>query len=114
MPAKLRVVKGRHPEFSTETLELFMRLDKTPPRERDSREFKDAVRTLMYRLNLTDEFWTMNSVVDRFGLRHPEGSVANEHWYRCRRVRAALLEAVGAKDLDTIHTPGDSASVLCG
>jgi hypothetical protein len=51
----------------------------------------------MYALALSDEFWTCNSVLNRRGICHPEGYIANDHWRTCREVREALVEAVVAR-----------------
>jgi hypothetical protein len=75
-------------------IELFAALEATPLHRRRSPAFKENERALMRMLGLSDEWWTMCSVLDRSaGPCHPPGYVRNEHWHRCRAVREALLEA---------------------
>jgi hypothetical protein len=95
VPVKQRAAKGRRSVFSAEVLDLFVELEHTPDRKRHTRKFKDGERELMRRLHLTDEFWSMNSPLDRGRPCHPPGHLANEDWRRCREVRKALLAAVG-------------------
>jgi hypothetical protein len=95
MPAKLRVAKQLRPQFSADVLALFVQLERTPPRRRGSQVFKDGEHELVRRLNLTNEYWTMNSVLDRKPSCHPPGYAAHTDWHRCREVRLALLEAAG-------------------
>jgi hypothetical protein len=59
-------------------------------RLRESQEFRARARELMCKkLGMVDEFWTMNSVLDRDGICHPEGCgyIANGHWRTCRALR---------------------------
>jgi hypothetical protein len=84
--------------FNADILALFLELDRTSDRKRNSRKFKDGEHELMRQLDLTDEFWTMNSVLDRGGVCHPAGHIANEHWRRCRELRKVLLAAVAEQE----------------
>lgn len=71
------IARPRHPSFTPETLALFTELEAVPLRRRNTQGFKDGERELMRRLGMTDEFWTMNSPLDRDGPCHPEGYLAN-------------------------------------
>jgi hypothetical protein len=85
--------RERRPAFSPEALALFVVLEQTP---KGSRKFKDGARELARMLDLTDEFWTGNHVSDRSRAPcHPDGYLAYHDWFRCRRVRDALLAACG-------------------
>lgn len=86
--------RSRHPSFTPEALALFTELEAVPLHHRNTQGFKDGVRQLMRRLHMTDEFWTMNSPLDREGPCHPPDYIANVHWRRCREVREALLATV--------------------
>jgi hypothetical protein len=92
VPVKLRRAKERRPSFSAETLEQFVRLERTPRR---SQEFKDGSRVLARQLGLIDQWWTGNDVNDRGPPCHPDGYIANVHWAEVREVRKALLAAAG-------------------
>jgi hypothetical protein len=91
MPAKLREAKQRRPQFSREVLELFAELEAVPLRQKKSQTFKNAEHELARKLGLVDEYWTVNSVLDRRRSCHPPGYIANAHHARCRAVRKALL-----------------------
>jgi hypothetical protein len=95
MPAKRTPLERRRkPRFDAETLALFTKLERTPLRARNTRAYQDDVHELMRRLNLVDEYWMMQSPLDRHaGPCHPPGYCAHDAWYRCRAVREALLEA---------------------
>jgi hypothetical protein len=93
---------NRHPRgwplrtrLTPELIALFAELEVTPPRRRNAQSWKDRERKLMSALGLVDEFWTMNSVLNRNGPCHPPYYIANQHHARCREVRAALLAAAG-------------------
>jgi hypothetical protein len=80
-------------------LDLFVKLEAAPLHQRDTNEFKVGERRLARLLGLTDEFWTMNSVLDRSARPcHPPPHVAWNHWHRCRAAREVLLEAAAAAD----------------
>lgn len=98
MGAKQRSAKERRPAFSPQILRLFAELESTPEHRRDTDEFKQGDKKLMYALDLGAEFWTMNSVLKRSGPCHPEGLgyIANEHWETCCEIRLQLLEALAA------------------
>jgi hypothetical protein len=92
MPAKDRVGKKRRPSFDDETLALFVKLEGI--KARNNKAFKAGDRELMYRLGLSEEFWTVNSVLNRGPKCHPDGYIANIHWEICKSVREELLAAV--------------------
>jgi hypothetical protein len=96
MPVKIRAAKERRAQFSAEVLALFTRLETPPGRKRNSEAFRDAERELMYALNLGDEFWAMQSPLDRSRkpCRGPE-YFATTAWHTCRAIRLQLLEATG-------------------
>ena len=77
--------------FTPEILELFLALEKVKPRKR----FADPrTKELAERLNLMDEFWTVNFVNDpspRPCHRPPYQSYTD--WHVCRAVRDELLAA---------------------
>jgi hypothetical protein len=88
--------------YDEDVVREFVRLDHM---RRGCADFKRGERALMRRLGLVDEFWSMNSPLDRSaGPCHPEGYVANDHWHRCREVRRALLAA--ARDLGLVDQRG--------
>jgi hypothetical protein len=87
------IERARRPSFDAATLALFAKLEHT--RERNSRAFKAAERDLAERLGLIDEWWTVNSVLNRSsGPCHPPGYIAHRDFFTCRRMRQALLDAV--------------------
>jgi hypothetical protein len=82
------------PHFTAEAVALFAKLEHQRPSQRD----RDEERELMYALGLSDEYWTMQSPLDRSRRPcHPPGYVAHEDWHTCRRVREALLATAGLK-----------------
>ena len=67
---------------NTETLDLFLRLDRKKPLSREEE------RELARRLGLSDHYWTCQSVLDRSsGPCHPPQYLAHRHWHECRVVR---------------------------
>ena len=98
MPVKLRVAKERRPSFSAEAVELFVTLERMPPHDRDSAEFRDKSKRLAALLGLTSEWWTCNHVHDRSRTPcHPPWCVAHGDWHHCRTVRQMLLAAAGVE-----------------
>src|SRR5262249_26924870 len=99
------------PTFDAETLALFVRLERMRPQR--GPDFEEGSRELARRLNLTSEWWSINSVLDRSaGPCHPPGYYAYNAFYRCRDVRNALLEAAeeAAQGLGVAMEPtGDAA-----
>jgi hypothetical protein len=92
MPVKARAAKDRRPLFDAETVALFVKLEGM--KSRNSQAFKDGEHELARRLDLVAEFWTGNSALDRSSSPcHPPEYVAFQDWFRCRRVRHALLAA---------------------
>src|SRR5262249_48051832 len=94
MPVKQREAKERRPQFSVEVLTLFAKLEATPPRRRRTQEFKAGVKRVITLPNLTDELWTMNSVLEPGPCYTAPPYVAFDHWHTCRRVRQELLAAL--------------------
>lgn len=95
MPVKLRVPKDRRPSFAPAALALFAELDRVPARRRHGQDFKDKGHELARLLGLVDEYWTINSVLDRSTEpHHPAWCVAYRDWHHCRTVRRELLQAV--------------------
>jgi hypothetical protein len=102
--------RPRQSQFTDEVLALFAELDRTPPRRRRSRAFQDAHKRLMCTLlNLGAEFWTMNSVLESGPCSTTPQYVAYGHWHTCRTVRAALLEAVAAREAQPADEPAHPA-----
>jgi hypothetical protein len=85
------------PPFSREALRLFARLEATPQRRRHSAQFRDDEKHLMcHMLDLGDEFWMMQSPLDRSRQPcHPPHCAAFSAWHLCHTVREQLLEATG-------------------
>jgi hypothetical protein len=99
------------PHFTAETLALFVKLEHQRPSQRD----RDEERALMYQLNLSDEYWWMNSVLDRSrGPCHGPEYFAHHGWYRCREVREALLQASGTKPTSKPSRFRDTTSEASG
>jgi hypothetical protein len=92
MPTKRTVIdRPRRRVFSAEVLALFVELD----RLRLTNPYADSPRELAGKLDLMDEYWSGNSVLDRTaGPCHPPGYFAHQAWFTCRRVREQLLAAV--------------------
>jgi hypothetical protein len=80
------------PHIAPDVVALFARLELTPQSKRN----RDEEHELARRLGLTDEWWTMNTVLDRSRRPcHPRGYAAYTNWFRVRRVREALLRMAG-------------------
>ncbi|MGA6967560.1 MAG: hypothetical protein WBZ51_28590 [Xanthobacteraceae bacterium] len=98
MPVKQRAAKERIPQFGTEVLELFTRLENTPLRQRRAQWWKDGEKFLMCSLlDMGGEFWMMCSPLNREPERFcpPPHMCAHDAWHACRRLRIDLLEATG-------------------
>jgi hypothetical protein len=81
-------------QFSAETVGLFRELNSAPARHRHRLEFKAQEKELARMLDLTAEYWTTNSVLDRSREPcWPPGLIARDDWFRCRAVREQLLVA---------------------
>lgn len=66
MPVKQRILKERKPQFSAEVLQLFTKLERTPPKQRRAQWFKDAEKHLLCNLlDYGDVFWMCQSPLDR-------------------------------------------------
>jgi hypothetical protein len=92
MPVKQRVAKDRRPVFSSEAVELFLEIERTPG---GNRPYTGASRRLAGMLGLVDEWVVSCHVNDRSsGPCHPPSYVAHDAWFRCRAVRIQLLRAV--------------------
>jgi hypothetical protein len=84
---------SRHPLIFNEALALFVELEQTPRRQRDSQAFKNGDHELARLLGLIPEWWTTNSVLDRSKRPPwPPHLVAYADWHRCRAVREELLK----------------------
>jgi hypothetical protein len=100
------ISRPRHPSFSPEILELFRRLETTPPRRRSSGEFKAGSKRLAALLGLTTQWWAMKHVEDDNKHRPREGLAAHDYWLTVRTVRQQLLEATGtAPNADVKKSP---------
>ncbi len=96
MPVKQRTAKGRRPAFPPEMLELFARLEDTPPRKRRSQWFKDADYGLHRRLGVGFErLCSQVSVLDRRRCHHRPESPQAEDFRTVRALRLDLLAALG-------------------
>jgi hypothetical protein len=93
VPVKQRILKERIPQFSTGTLQLFAKLEATPPRERKSRQFRDDERRLAEMLGLETEWWGGAFCVITCSRRNPFrlGLAGHEYWFKCREIRELLL-----------------------
>jgi hypothetical protein len=93
VPVKVRAAKDRRPQFSRETLELFLELEASP---QNCQRFKDGSRRLAHLLGLTSQWWTMNHVHRRDARPcHPPHMIAHRDWHTCREMRLALSAATG-------------------
>jgi hypothetical protein len=95
LPTKRTVIdRPRRRVFSAETLALFQELEAVPLRRRSGEDLRDQERELAEKLDLADEFWTTNSVLDRSAAPcWPPWLVAYGDWHRCRAIRLQLLAA---------------------
>jgi hypothetical protein len=76
----------------------------------DGVDFEKGSHALARRLNLTTEWWSINSVLDRTaGPCHPPGYYAHDAFYRCRHVRIALLEAAEEAEQAATEPTGEAA-----
>jgi hypothetical protein len=105
MPVKLRVPKHLRPRIWPETLALFAKLERQQPSARsdmDERELASA-------LDLEDEFWSGQSVLNqRLTPCHPPSKGAHEMFWRCRAMREYLLDQLS---LNQLVSSGDAAIV---
>jgi hypothetical protein len=96
MPTK-RVPLDRRltPPLTPEIVRLFVKLERAPPRQRKTEEFKARSRELARRLGLGYEWLCMQtSVLDREAAPcHPPGYARNESWRKVRAVRDRLIQA---------------------
>ena len=77
--------------FPPDVVREFVRLDHM---RRGCADFKRGERALMRRLGLVDQFWSMNSVLDKSRSPcHPPEYQATQDWIRCRAIRHELLAA---------------------
>jgi hypothetical protein len=97
MPVKQRAAKERIPQFSTEVLELFTKLERTPLKQRRAQWWKDGEKHLMCDLldfDTGSAFWMCQSPLDRSRKPcYPPRMPAHEAWHKCRHLRIALLAA---------------------
>ena len=91
------LARHRHPSaFLPEILALFLELEHTPRRRRQSDAFKAKEKELMYALGLGAEFWSVTSALDRSTEPGCEPQYGRyQDWHTCREVRAQLLAASG-------------------
>jgi hypothetical protein len=77
-----------------EAVELFVKLERGPAKEREA--FSDGSHELARMLDLTIEWWTGNTPCDRSPRPHMSEAYASHwDWHECRRVREELMrEAV--------------------
>jgi hypothetical protein len=92
MPSGRRsIVRQALPRIDPETLRLFRRLEGTRPSKRD----RGDERKLAEALDLEDEFWYGQSVLNRRTKPCCQPPyMAYDAFYRCRLVRELLLEAM--------------------
>ena len=90
--------RQRTPMIDSETLRLFMELESTLQRRRESDAFKDSDRALHRWLGLGGE-WMCDvcSVLDRSRKSYRTG-YHHESWLKVRTVRLQLLEAAGMSE----------------
>jgi len=87
------MVTPRRTTIKPDVLAAFAALERR--RDRHSDDYRDREHELMRRLNLVNEFWTMNSVLDRSPEPClPETYAAHGDWQTCRAVRLQLLAAL--------------------
>lgn len=89
--------RTRRAVIDGEALALFVELEKTPKRQRETPEFRAQSRELARRLALHDEwFFSRCDVLDRTTKpSHPVGYAARDAWFKCRAMREQLLAAAG-------------------
>ncbi|HKD40352.1 MAG TPA: hypothetical protein VE909_12405 [Xanthobacteraceae bacterium] len=102
MPTKRAILaRPRRVSFTPEMLALFAELEAVPARERERAKWIGKSKQLAGLLGLTSEWWTMNDVNDKNATPCvPDGYVAFDDWHTCRRVRLALLDAIGGEAVD--------------
>jgi hypothetical protein len=93
MPTKrTSIIRTRHPGFSREALDLFIEIEKLPPRKR----FQDPrSKRLAELLNLGMEYWTVKHVNDPSPRPAYYSPYQLQNWETCRAMRLLLLEATG-------------------
>jgi hypothetical protein len=85
---------SRHRPFTAEVLRLFVELEHAPRRRGEA--FKAKELELARLLGLDPPWISGNSVLDRSAAPcWPPSYVAHETWHECRRLREALLAAIG-------------------
>jgi hypothetical protein len=95
MPTNRTAIRrARQPSFTPEVLRLFAELEHMPGQ--GSQAFKAGSKRLAALLGLSSEWWGGQHVNDRSREPcHPEECQSYHDWYTCRRVRQALLAAIG-------------------
>jgi hypothetical protein len=89
MPVKERIAKARRPVFSTEAVELFAELERTP---RGHLPYTEGSHRLAHMLGLTDEWWKSCHVNDRSSRSgYPPGHLTDIAFWKVREVREVLL-----------------------
>ena len=90
--------RQRSPIMDAETLALFVELESTPKRRRDSQKFKDRDRELARRLGLGGEWLCdVTSVTDDERVSHRTG-MHHDSWLKVRAVRLRLLAMAGISE----------------
>ena len=112
MPIKLRLPKDRRPGFSrpffsTEAVELFEELERTPG---GHLPYSDDSHRLASMLGLVDEWWASCHVNDRSSQSgYPRGHFTDMAFWKVREVRKALLaicaERAGEPKAEAAPTP---------
>lgn len=99
MPTNRRpLARRRNPTFTPEILSLFVELENGSKR---GEQFRVQEQDLMYQLGLVEQFWTMNSVLDRSSVPYTSPEyVAWRHWHECRAIRLQLLAAIASAGAD--------------
>jgi hypothetical protein len=106
MPVKERIAKDRRPVFSTEAVELFAELERTP---RGHLPYTEGSHRLAHMLGLTNEWWKSCHVSDRSSRSgYPPGHLTDIAFWKVREVRKALLavcaQRVGEPTIEAAQT----------
>jgi hypothetical protein len=81
--------RARLPQITPEALALFREAES---RRRKKWAFSDEAYELARMLGLVSEYWAGCTPLDRSARPcHPQGYYAHDAFYRCRRIREALL-----------------------
>jgi hypothetical protein len=102
-----RIAKARRPFFSTEAVELFAELERTPG---GHLPYTDDSHRLAGMLGLVSEWWMSCHVNDRSSRSgYPSGHLTDSAFWKVREVRKALLalcaERAGEPKAEAAPTP---------